>query len=247
MGKSKYILFVGVLLISASGFTQSSSAKVGFTLIPTLNGQTLMPGSRFFSPSHRDTIQIDKLKFYLSNVFLHNDTGEKVQVGDHYLFDLEKSNELEIEMDDVVDFFMSEGKGYSQLSFCVGVDSLVNESGAQGGALDPMHGMYWTWNSGYINFKLEGRSTICPSRNHEFQLHIGGFMTPYVSIRQVVLELAFMPEVQDTEFNKTILFPIDELLSKIDLSQQHTIMSPSKESMVIADLFSQSFKIKTLK
>ena len=38
--------------------------------------------------------------------------------------------------------------------------------------------MYWSWNSGYIFFKMEGTSTAAPedpTGNRRFRYHIGGF------------------------------------------------------------------------
>ena len=46
------------------------------------------------------------------------------------------------------------------LYFRFGTDSLLNVSGALSGDLDPSKGMYWAWNSGYINCKIEGRSVV---------------------------------------------------------------------------------------
>ncbi len=38
----------------------------------------------------------------------------------------------------------------------MGVDSIKNYSGAQAGELDPIYGMLWDWNSGYVYYKHEG-------------------------------------------------------------------------------------------
>ena len=64
---------------------------------------------------------------------------------------------------------------YNRIAFTVGVDSIRNVSGAQTGALDPAHGMFWTWNTGYIMAKLEGNSPVSNQPNHVFEYHIGGF------------------------------------------------------------------------
>jgi hypothetical protein len=49
-------------------------------------------------------------------------------------------------------------------------------SGALDGDLDPTLGMYWAWNSGYIQFKMEGMHSQCNTRRHEFQFHLGGYL-----------------------------------------------------------------------
>ena len=58
---------------------------------------------------------------------------------------------------------------FSKLKFQLGIDSLTNVSGAMGGDLDPTKGMYWTWQSGYINMKIEGKSNSCKTRKNQFQ------------------------------------------------------------------------------
>lgn len=64
---------------------------------------------------------------------------------------------------------------YNSLSFLIGVDSLKNVSGAQTGGLDPLNGMFWTWNTGYIMFKMEGNSPSSSVVNNKIEYHIGGF------------------------------------------------------------------------
>jgi len=63
---------------------------------------------------------------------------------------------------------------YSGLEFRVGIDDVRNHAGAQTGALDPAKGMFWTWTTGYIHFKLEGRSPASPEPEQRVTLHVGG-------------------------------------------------------------------------
>lgn len=71
---------------------------------------------------------------------------------------------------------------YTGFTFTLGVDSARNVAGAQTGALDVSNGMFWTWNSGYIYTKLEGRSPQAGG-NQQLLFHIGGFQTPSNAIR----------------------------------------------------------------
>ncbi|RPD45745.1 hypothetical protein DNI29_16440 [Hymenobacter sediminis] len=73
---------------------------------------------------------------------------------------------------------------YTRLTFTIGVDSARNVAGAQAGALEPRNGMFWTWNSGYIFTKLEGRSEQAPG-NKALIFHIGGFKAPNNTIRTI--------------------------------------------------------------
>lgn len=60
------------------------------------------------------------------------------------------------------------------LTFSFGVDSLKQTHPNYSGDLNPLKNMYWTWQSGYIQLKAEGK--VCRNGKWEdFQLHLGGF------------------------------------------------------------------------
>ncbi|MEN9638177.1 MAG: hypothetical protein RLZZ262_45 [Bacteroidota bacterium] len=61
------------------------------------------------------------------------------------------------------------------VNYCVGVDSTTQVAGAMRGDLDPQHGMYWAWQSGYISIKLEGKSTTADGKVQNFVYHLGGY------------------------------------------------------------------------
>lgn len=105
-------------------------------------------------------------KYYVSNIKLVNKDGNKVEFPDSY-FIVDAGGSNKIILDNV------KGGEYTGLELMMGVDSVRNESGAQTGALDPMNGMFWSWNSGYIMIKAEGTSPDAESGN--FSFHLGGF------------------------------------------------------------------------
>lgn len=175
-----------------------------------------------------DTIEIETLRFYISDMGFYK-AGELVSVAEkkYHLLDFENPASLQIRhiLADSLD----------TVKFKIGIDSLTNVSGVLGGDLDPVNGMYWTWQSGYINFKLEGRSMRCPARNHRFQLHIGGYRSPFNALQEIELEAK----------NETIVIgiPIDELLQKIDVSSHYEVMSPNQRAVDISTLIASVFKI----
>jgi hypothetical protein len=97
--------------------------------------------------------------------------------------------------------------------------------------------MYWAWNSGYINAKLEGtRKTYNGKKIYPFEFHIGGYMHPYYAIRPVRLEL------KESNSTKIPLYcDISVWLSGIDLKTNSSIMIPGKEAMKVADVYSKMF------
>jgi hypothetical protein len=64
---------------------------------------------------------------------------------------------------------------YSEVTFTLGVDASQVNQGAQTGALDPIHGLFWSWNSGYIFMQVEGESPVSTETGHVFQYHVGGY------------------------------------------------------------------------
>ena len=70
---------------------------------------------------------------------------------------------------------MKTEKSFNGIGFRIGVDSLTQLSGARTGALDPLNGMYWTWNSGYVGVKMEGQSAASAAPGHQIEYHLGGY------------------------------------------------------------------------
>jgi hypothetical protein len=71
------------------------------------------------------------------------------------------------------------------IQFLLGVDSVDQVRGTQTGALDPVKGMFWTWNSGYQSFKIEGYSPASTQPAHVIAYHIGGYRHPYSTVWKI--------------------------------------------------------------
>lgn len=176
-----------------------------------------------------DTINIEKLKFYVSNIALYqNDQLVKPINKAFHLVDLEDSTSLGL------DSKINTGLVFNQIKFTLGIDSVTQISGALGGDLDPTKGMYWTWQSGYINFKLEGTASNCPSRNHHFQYHLGGYQYPFACWQDIVL---IVPSAKTI----CIKLPIDEFLAFVQPQKNYEIMSPSNKTVEYANYLSTLF------
>lgn len=218
------LLLLSSIKLEAQGYPHQLALKVNY------NGDSLRLNHKYYSNAQQDSFTVNKLRFYISNMqLLKNDNPLASAIKKHQLIDIEKPESMNFILDHLPDF--------DQIRFEIGVDSLTNSNGAHGEDLDPVHGMYWTWNSGYINFKLEGTSPKCDSRNNAYQFHIGGFIHPYNSIRSITLNV---PE--DADLN--IILDLDRFISQLNFKEQHTIMSPSKTSMEIADLLTTIFSVE---
>ena len=66
---------------------------------------------------------------------------------------------------------------------------MANTQGVMTDDLDPLHGMFWTWNSGYIYARLEGQSDSAKAPAHRFTWDIGGYKANANAARQILLNI----------------------------------------------------------
>jgi len=184
--------------------------------------------SAYFS-NDKDSITITTIKFYISCIQLFKD-GTLVwkEFNSYHLIDASNEQSLSIPLS------IPKTKDYNNLTFNIGIDSATNVSGVQGGDLDSMRGMYWTWQSGYINFKLEGTSPLCNTRHHAFEFHIGGYHYLHNSLQPISLPVS-------KDINTVVYLDVSKLLSKLDLSKTNQIMTPGKDALWIAEQVKKCF------
>ena len=224
----KFKLISILLLLSFSIFGQQQ-----ISFFPTVNDESIQLEQSYFLEEIKDSISFEVIRFYISNVeFFQEEELVFSLEKKHHLIDLENTESMKIEI------AFNQGLKYNQIRFNLGIDSLTNVSGAFGGDLDPSNGMYWTWQSGYINFKLEGVSKVCPARHHRFQYHLGGYQAPYPSMQKVILPI----EKNDSKEIK-INFAIDEFFKTIQLQEVYQVMSPNAEAVKMAKLVASIFVI----
>lgn len=119
-------------------------------------------------PSTNDTLTFTTFKYYLSNVRLKRTDGTWwIHPESYFLIDLSDLNSSMLTIPNVPI------GTYSAMEYTLGVDSLRNISGAQGGALSISNNMFWSWNTGYIMTKAEGISNN--SSSGSFSFHLAGF------------------------------------------------------------------------
>lgn len=186
-----------------------------------------------YNSSHHDSIMITNVQFYLSKIELLN-KGKTIwqEPNSYHLLSADDSSSLHLKL------LTPANLTFNSIRFYIGIDSTTNYAGAQGGDLDPTKGMYWTWQNGYINFKLEGKSTQCNTRNNEFTFHIGGYQFPYNALQTAIIPCSTA---------NTINFNIDisKWFDAIDLSKQNHVMSPNAEALLLANKLPTLFSIQT--
>lgn len=115
-----------------------------------VSGNEIIFDTLAYTNSAGELFSFSILKYYVSHVKLVQDNGTEVELYAHELID--EANELSTFLDRVE---IPEGH-YSSIEFYLGVDSIHNHTGDQLADLDPINGMIWTWNTGYIFYKHEG-------------------------------------------------------------------------------------------
>ena len=178
-----------------------------------------------------DSMALHTLRLYLSNfVFLKNGAMVHAEKNSHHLLDLEKEHTLDL------GFQLPENTRFDELKFELGIDSLTQVSGAMGNDLDPTKGMFWTWQSGYINVKLEGFHVKSPARNHEFQFHLGGYASPFISQQSVRLAI---PKKGDLK----LVLDLAPFFEQVDQTHQYSIMSPAATAVDLSKILANSFRV----
>jgi hypothetical protein len=239
-----FLLFITVACQKEISFEGGATAYIQIRFHPTINGEPLQLNVPY-SNSFGEDFSVSTLKFYAGQIGLVNtSTGSpEMASGDPYfLVDYEKTGSLEIKVP------VQPGT-YNELFFQLGIDSARNVSGVQSGALDPLQGMFWTWNTGYIFLKMEGNSTQSVEPDGKLEYHIGGFRSPYSAIREYRAILA-APDLWQLENGKVISFDVnyevDGLFNKsyqLRISDTPVCMTPGELSFNIANNFAESFEV----
>ncbi|MBP6512727.1 MAG: hypothetical protein KA347_08660 [Bacteroidia bacterium] len=220
--------FVFFVLVLSHFFSVAQRVNISFNA--AIDGKEHLLDSLVVK-NEKDTLLINQLKFYISNIqFLKDDEIVFTELNSYHLIDFNMPASTSL----FIKTFRS--ISYNSIRFYLGIDSLTNVSGALGGELDPTHGMYWTWQSGYINFKMEGQVSRKEEPLKEFQIHLGGYQQPFYSLQEVQLN------VHDENINLEL--NLDPFLHSIDFSNVHHIMSPSKKAVELSEILAKNFKVK---
>ena len=191
----KGLLYTGLLAMCMSLFVACTkedenpdfdTSKTGTMTVNFDNrvgSQEVMLDSTMYQTATGEDYSISKLKYYISNIVLTTEKGSVYTVPQnesYFLIDEEDMNSQEISL-------TVPSGNYASIQFMIGVDSMRNTAdlSQRTGVLDiagRAEDMYWTWNSGYIFFKMEGESPDLPmdtssmmGMGQMYMYHIGGY------------------------------------------------------------------------
>ncbi|MEC5144767.1 MbnP family protein [Chitinophaga sp. 212800010-3] len=201
-----------------------------------------------------ESFKVSLLQYYISNIKVRNASGEEFAVPQDSSYFLVSEASASSQF---VKVKVPEGD-YRTLTFTLGVDSLRStmDISRRTGVLDPsggMEGMYWTWNSGYIFFKMEGISDAAPadpSGQHKFRYHIGGFggynAVTFNNIKTITIDLnagGIAKVRQGREANIHLMVDILKMFNgskNISIAANPTVMF-SEFSTIVANNYTQMF------
>ena len=207
-------------------FVYSLTCYGQLSIIPTWNKKPLELQHVYLNQNN-DSISFSTLKIYFSDFrFKDKISGRITSIDTLIFYDLSDSsthsffNDLNL-------------PNYESVAFTLGLDSSKNVSGELENAYDPLLGMYWAWNTGYINLKIMGESSAVPTNSHEFEFHLGGYRSPFASAQTIQIDLN----------DQYIYFDLEKLFSEsINLTKNHHIMMPCKDAFLISQGLSACFK-----
>ena len=184
---------------------------------------------------------ITNLKYYIGKIELVTINGDTIRDNNYLLVDaLQDNNSITIHT--------QRKENIKAIRFITGVDSVRNCSGLQEGALDPVHAMFWAWNTGYIFFKLEGKAEASPAPGHIFEFHTGGFREPFNSVRTIELPLPLNLSEAGNPTN-TIGANLEEVFRQpliIDFKKDYSI-TDAQHSSIIVNNYTDMFSIREVK
>ncbi len=235
--KRIYRSFLLCLCIALFSVTAFAKGVLVIKIQPVFRGKTLILGDKTYVSEKGDPMTIEEFKCYISALNLTGSKGSYLIKNSAHLINAEDSATLTYKIDNIP------SGHYNGLKFNIGLDSLTNVSGALGGDLDPTLGMYWAWNTGYINAKLTGHSNVCQTLHNKFEFHIGGYMEPYVTVRKASLQLPDIDINDKTPVTLTLQVDVATWFNDIHLFSMNNIVTPSKEALRIADNYMNMFQV----
>ena len=247
--KARLVLIVKFVLLGSffSVIVQAQTKKVNkqtikITFINKVNQQHVILDSAQYINYLNETFTINKLKYYISNIGLQKPgTRNFIEKNSSHLINEEDSASKTFS-------FLISSDNYESISFLIGVDSIKNVSGAQTDALDPLNGMFWTWNTGYIMFKMEGNSEQSSLVNKKIEYHIGGFAGTNNVLRSVKLNFKEDPIILKKHRSAEIIIEFDlnkiwNVNNKLSIKQTPVCTTPGVMAANIANNYAAAFQI----
>jgi hypothetical protein len=145
-----------------NGFVLTEKGSLTFKMDYNFKGSPIVLDTHNYVTAAWDTIRIKDLKHYISNIILKRSDGTEINLNNYNLLDFAVESSKTFTISNVP------AGNYTSFTLLIGVDPIRNHSGLQEGDLDPAYGLFWTWSTGYIFFRING--TTAKGTNYSFDL-----------------------------------------------------------------------------
>lgn len=225
-------LFLMVGLFHLCG-QKSAEKSVSLFFRPMFREENLDLAKKY-SMENGDSIQLHVFKFYVSGIeFIDNNSCVFHEPHSYHLIDAANSSTFNVQIK------RNENVKSDGLQFLLGIDSATNAAGIGSQDLDPTKGMYWAWQSGYINMKIEGEIFHANHQRETFEFHLGGFLPPFLACQHIRLS-----GLQNNLSTSIVIHTnVDKFLSQIDFSKKQQVMSPSEKAVMLSQKTVSMFSI----
>ena len=229
---------IGALgLLLALGYRPPGRHLLTIRFRHVVGGRPLQLSSTLYTNRFGESFSVEQFKYYISAFsVIDRDGHEELLMQEPHLIDESDSASLTLH-------FSSGQRPIRAIRWLLGVDSAANTGAVMTGDLDPMHGMFWTWNSGYIYARLEGQSDSAKAPAHRFSWDVGGYKAHANAAREVVVDL---PEGRADEGVLTIeadLLKWFDGKTAVRLSASPTCHEPGALAMRLADNYATMFSV----
>ncbi len=206
---------LGLLLVASckpdKPVMPNPDANVLFSFSNSVKGQPIIRSTSLHTNSAGNSYNIDLLKYYITNITLEDDKSIATNYKNYNLIDAFDASSNSFNLDKKVT-----NGNYRKLVFYVGVDQERNHTGAQEGALSVSNGMIWTWQFGYIFYKLEGHFTSSTTTTPTaYRNHLG------TDSALVKVEIPITMDLKGVDHKINIALDVDKIMgaasSTIDL------------------------------
>lgn len=224
--------------------TTESVADMHFKFENYFGNEPLVLNTGNYTTSQNEEITVTTFNYWITNIKFMNSNGNEYAEPESYrALKAKKGSSLHFHVSDVP------AGTYTGVKFMIGVDVPRNTSGAQTGELDPaVNGdMYWNWNTGYIQAKLEG---IYKDANNDAQVykhHIGGIKAGEETPREVSFTFATPITVSQSTAGsfvfKTDLAKWFGPATPVIIANMPTMMHTGAMASKIADNYKEMFSL----
>ena len=215
MRNTAYTLLFSLFLITLFSSCADQSTSVPPTGIANISIQHGMSDKTFnlgeeYTLGNGEKIKASLLRYFISNVIFEKADGSRFVVpqdSSYFLVDEAIPSSKLLKINSIP------AGTYTKLVLTIGVDSLRSTMGLEKrtGVLDigaAAQDMYWSWNSGYIHFKMEGTFTAPTGTTGDMRFHVGGFggySSPTInSVRNISLDMSNAPLIIAGSSSKTV-------------------------------------------